>query len=428
MNRKYKILGLFICILFLFQCIQYEVFIKNNDNMENYEKIKEITFTSNRTDKENELKDLIKEYEKSHENVKINLELIGNAEEILARKISIGELSDVTLIPDMVQRNELDKYFIPIDDIGLNKYNMYNYNLGVGKDNKLYGISTSLFWNGVIYNKDIFKEAGINKVPETEEELWDACRKIQQIGIVPILINYKQPWIMSMWLDKIPALYNIDFKTNIVNNEYNILDKQSEVYRSLNLVRTIYNYGFCEDDLINLDWNECKMNLVNKKAAMIIWNSDFVNQLVDNGMKKEEIGIFPVPGTKQIIISGDYKIGISKSTKNIELSKDFLKFLFKDNRYAESINIVSGLKNSKENEMMMKQISSYHIPYVFEADYIDDDFGAKKNIEDIYYELNNRVGINYKFVQEYIVSNNIYIDEKNKLWKENNSRTKELLQ
>ncbi len=216
MNKWYKILGILIITLIC----QYSVSQKYMDenNAENKKSAETITFISNRVDKEKELKELIAEYESTHNNVKINLELIGNAEEILSRKLSIGELPDVTLIPEIIHKDNFSKYFIPIDDIGISKENMYNYELGVGDDGRLYGISTSLIWNGIIYNKEIFEEAGITKTPENEEELWEACSKIKNIGITPIVINYKQPWTMNMWLEKIPLLYNINYKENLIED------------------------------------------------------------------------------------------------------------------------------------------------------------------------------------------------------------------
>lgn len=59
----------------------------------NYEKDRKAKFSSrkyrfcsNRTDKSNELNELVDEFEKIYPNVHVNLELIGDVEEILEKK------------------------------------------------------------------------------------------------------------------------------------------------------------------------------------------------------------------------------------------------------------------------------------------------------------------------------------------------------
>ena len=66
----------------------------------------DITFVSNRTDKSTEIEELIKEFEEIHPNVNVSLELIGDAQSILQRKASIGELPDVTLVPSTISKDE----------------------------------------------------------------------------------------------------------------------------------------------------------------------------------------------------------------------------------------------------------------------------------------------------------------------------------
>lgn len=119
-----------------------------------------IRFVSNRTDKKTELESLINEFEEIYPKVKVELELIGDAEEILQRKATVGELPDITLVPGAIKVSEYNKYFIPLDDLGFNKDNIYNYASGIGSDGKLYNIDSSISWNGILYNKKFLKKQG----------------------------------------------------------------------------------------------------------------------------------------------------------------------------------------------------------------------------------------------------------------------------
>lgn len=53
------------------------------------------------------------------------------------------------------------------------------------RDGKLLGASAGNWVGGIVYNKTVFKKAGIEKEPETLQELADDMKKIKDIGILP---------------------------------------------------------------------------------------------------------------------------------------------------------------------------------------------------------------------------------------------------
>lgn len=404
-NRMPLIIILFIVIIFFIQFMFLGKLLKyDEDNNSEKELHGDITFVSNRTDKKKELNKIIEEFEKIHPNVNVNLELIGDAEEILERKASVGEMADVTLVPGVIERKEFYKYFLPIDDLGFNKEKIYDYSSGVGEDGNLYALTASQSWHGVIYNKKIFKDLGINKIPASEEEFFDVCRKIKSNGIVPVALNYRQSWIMSMWIDTIPYIYNINLEEGMLSSDRDILDSESPIYKGLNFAREIYSNGYCEDDPLNYEWRQCKEDMVNGKIAMTIWNSDFVYQLEDLGLDKDSIGMFTLPEAKVIRMIGDYKIGISKNTKYPEASKEFFKYLFEEDRYAKAINVMSNSKESLRTKESIEDLKKYNLPILFQENLISNKSDRENRTHVKYYNLKNRVGLDYKFVQSYITT------------------------
>ncbi|EMU55675.1 ABC transporter substrate-binding protein [Clostridium butyricum] len=362
-----------------------------------------IDFVSNRTDKSNELNELVDEFEKIYPNVHVNLELIGDVEEILERKAAVGDLPDVTLVPASINKREFSSYFLPIDDLGFNGDNMYDYVSGLGSDNLLYTMPTSSLWHGVIYNKEIFNNLGIDTYPKTEEEFFKVCSKIKNNGIVPIALNYRQSWMMNTWIDTIPYLYNVHMEDKLIGESKDVFSSDGEIYKSLNFVKKIYTSGYCESDIVNYDWAQCKEDIINGKTAMIIWNSDFINQLVDLGMDKNDLGMFPIPETNVINMIGDYRIGISKNTKYPEASKAFLKFLFEEDRYANAVDIMSSLRDSEENLKMIDELNKFNIPVVFQEN-IAAQNDEESKLHDKYTYLRKSIGLDYTFIQNYITS------------------------
>lgn len=136
---------------------------------------------------------------------------------------------------------------------------------------------------------------------------------------------------------------------------------------------------------------------------MIIWNSDFINQLVDLGMDKNDLGMFPIPETNVINMIGDYRMGISKNTKYPEASKVFLKFLFEEDRYANAVDIMSSLRDSEENLKMIDELNKFNIPVVFQEN-IAAQNDEESKLHDKYTYLRKSIGLDYTFIQNYITS------------------------
>ncbi|MCR1951121.1 ABC transporter substrate-binding protein [Clostridium sp. DSM 100503] len=387
---------------------------------ENKELAGEITFVSNRIDKKEELKTLISEFEEEHPKVKVNLELIGDAEEILQRRAMVQELPDVTLIPSAIKASEYSQFFFDLDDLGFTEDNIYNYSTGIGSDGKLYNLTTSISWNGIIYNKSVFKKLNINELPKTNEEFLNLCKAIKDNKIIPIALNYKQVWTMNTWIDVAPYLFDVKLEKNIILNNEDILSDNSGIFRALNFVRNIYQNNYCEDNLLNYEWEQSKVDIKNGKVAMIFWNSDFKYQLEDIGMNMDDIGMFPLPDSKYIKVYGDYKIGVAKNTKYPELSKAFLKFLFEEDRYANAVNILSPLKENLRNRDLIKELEAYNIPIDIHGDTIKNQTEEDRKIREWYETLRRLSGLDYSFVQEYITSSDIenLRDQMNNKWNE----------
>lgn len=424
-NTKIKtVIGLgilgFCVIIVLTKIIKSNSIMIFKDSASNKELEGTISFVSNRIDKSEELKLLIEEFEELYPKVNVNLELIGNPEEILQRRASVQELSDVTLVPASIKTSEYDKYFLKLDDLGFNSNNIYNYGLGLDNKGELYGLMTSVNWNGIIYNKKVFEELNIDVLPKTKEEFFDICEIIKENGITPIVLNYRESWRMSPWLEVVPYLFDEDLEDKVIKGNMNILDENSGMSKSLDFIRSIVQKGYCEEDLLNYQWNKSKTDMRDGKIAMLFLSSDFKYQLNDIGMDMEDIGMFPFPESDSIKVFGDYKIAISKNTKYPEVAKEFLKFLFEDSRYSNAVNILSPLKESEKSKSFFEEIEKFNIPIITYDGNEGTQVNDKENTHSKYDTLRRVIGLDYSFVQKYVIEDNLedIINETNKKWSE----------
>lgn len=90
------------------------------------------------------------------------------------------------------------------DELGYDR--MVNIGLNYARlaDGKLYCLNwennVEYFW----YHKDLFAQAGIEKTPDTFDELLEVCRKLKDTGISPIVTWGNEAWPLLRWMAFIP--------------------------------------------------------------------------------------------------------------------------------------------------------------------------------------------------------------------------------
>lgn len=63
-------------------------------------------------------------------------------------------------------------------------------------DGEIYGVPCELDGVGVIYNRTIFEEVGL-EIPTTLSEMEEVCQKLKDAGITPFAVGLKDSWTMN---------------------------------------------------------------------------------------------------------------------------------------------------------------------------------------------------------------------------------------
>ncbi len=61
---------------------------------------------------------------------------------------------------------------------------------------ELIGLPVNVETFSLIYNKDLFKQAGITELPKTQSELLAVCKQLEANGITPFSDGYKEWWVV----------------------------------------------------------------------------------------------------------------------------------------------------------------------------------------------------------------------------------------
>ncbi len=138
----------------------------------------------------------IDEYEKENPNVKIDIEIMqADYPTILKSKIASGDIPDVFCTTVGGELKAYEEYTADLTNEPLAAAMTDDVRKSVTYNGKVLGFPYKIDYNGIVYNKKLFADAGITELPMTVAQLEEACKKLQAKGITPFGNAYKEWWV-----------------------------------------------------------------------------------------------------------------------------------------------------------------------------------------------------------------------------------------
>lgn len=342
---------------------------------EDYKDIKaDIKILTHRTDlTDSVFKDYIKDFQELYPNVAIKYEGITNYADDVTTRLSTSDWGDICMIPTSISKSELGDYFVCYGDLDtLSKdYIMLS---DKAYDNKVYGIPSVGNAQGIVYNKKVFKDAGITELPKTPDTFLEALQKIKDnTDAIPLYTNFNAQWTMGAWDAYVGGTSNgdPDFMNDKVVHGKNPFSKNEDMTGPYAVYYVLYESvarGLVEDDPTTTDWEGSKGMINNGKIGTMVLGSWAVTQMQQAGEHADDIGYMPFPITvdgKQYASAGPdyaYGININSSKDNQIASMLYVKWLTEKSNYAYDqggIPIVQGsdypevLKDFQNTELIV---------------------------------------------------------------------------
>lgn len=292
----------------------------------------------------------ITDFEKKYPQVKVQYHYYEDYENAIQQRLPKGNYGDVLFIPGFVRASDYAKYFLPLGDyLALSK--KYNY-LESSKYSGLtvYGIPSSAYMAGILYNKDVFYQAGITDTPKSIDEFLTDLEYIKQrTNAIPFYTNYAATWALEFWeyFPYIEMTGNPDYKEIEFVNEKNPFLRGTTHYQVYNMLYDIVKEGLSESNPVMSNWVQSKSMLNQGKIGCMVIGSWAVSQVKEAGPNPDSVAFMPFPneinGRQYMTISTDYCYGINKNTKNPEAAKAFIDFMLDESGYAldhETLSLV----------------------------------------------------------------------------------------
>lgn len=297
-----------------------------------------------------EMQEYIDGFMKKYPGITVYYECVTDYEETMKTRFENGNYGDVLFIPSYFTSRDCAQYLTSLGNyIGLSK--KYNFMAtSIFANQTVYGVPSSAYLMGVIYNKEVFDRAGITELPRTIEEFIQALELIRErTDAVPFYTNYTSNWALQCWeqFAYIEMTGNADYKENIFPFEKDPFLKGSSHYEVYDLLYYIVNQGLCEEDPLSSSWDESKKMLNEGTAGCMICGSWAIDQVKDAGNNGQNIGFMPFPnqinGIQYATVFTDYCYGISRNCENKEAAKLFVEYMLDESGYAldhDTISIV----------------------------------------------------------------------------------------
>lgn len=316
-----------------------------------------IKVLTNRTDiVDTVYKGYAEQFMKLYPNITVEYEAVTDYEQALNLRLPTGDWGDICYIPTSVAKSEMSEYFSPLGDFTtLNE--IYNFLADKNYGGIQYGIPNGGTAGGVIYNKRIWKEAGIEKLPATPDEFLDCLQKIKDnTDAVPLYTNFAAGWPMGAWDQYIgvTATGDPDFMLGNLAHTKDPFAKKDDMSGPYAVYYTLYeavSRKLVEDDPASSDW-EASKGMINKgEIATMVLGSWAVEQCRGAGTTPEDVGYMPFPitvnGKRYASGDGNYSYAINnKATEENQIaSMVYLKWLLEESTMFEDEGTIPALKS-----------------------------------------------------------------------------------
>ena len=295
-----------------------------------------IEFFSQKKEMKSTLEEIISDFEKENPDIKVKLTNVPDAGTVLKTRIASNDIPDViNSYPQNADFQEWAKAGI-FEDLTGKEY-LGNLKEGSAEtyaiEDKVYSVPlTSNAW-GFFYNKDAFKELGL-ETPKTWAEFETLVAAIQKADKVPFAasINTADSWTLNGYHQLAWATVTGGYdgaEDALVRSPKGAIKTSNEDFKMVANQLDLLS-GTAQKNANGATYDDAVATFA-KGEALIFPNGLWALPAVKNQNPTFEIGTFAYPGLKEneelTVGAADLAVSISASSKNKEAAEKFVSYL-----------------------------------------------------------------------------------------------------
>ncbi|MDY7222666.1 ABC transporter substrate-binding protein [Halalkalibacterium halodurans] len=300
----------------------------------------DLTILIHRTDiVDTVFEDYKKQFQEIYPNVNIEFEAITDYQGQVNIRMNTQDYGDVLMIPDNIAAEDLAHFFEPLGSTE-EMLEQYLFADDTAYQGTTYGIPITVNANGILYNVDVFEEAGITEIPSSPDEFIEALTAVKEkTDAIPLYTNYAAEWPLNQWEpNRLAIAGDEQFVNHLVDTDAPFAEGEPH-YILYKIMYDAAHQGLIEDDPLTTDWESSKQMMADGEIATMVLGSWAIKQVQDFAADPTSIGYMPFPythedGTMYSVVGADFNIGINVHSDNKQAGRAWIDWFINESNYA----------------------------------------------------------------------------------------------
>ncbi|MGW0823090.1 ABC transporter substrate-binding protein [Streptomyces sp. NPDC002845] len=320
-----------------------------------------ITVLTHRTDlvQDGTMKKYAAEFNKTYPKVKVEFDALTDYEGEVKIRMNTENYGDVLMIPAVIKKNDYPKFFASLGTQA-ERSEKYHFTDFTTVDGKVYGQSPMGGLPGFLYNKKVWRDAGITDWPTTPAEFVEGLKAIKaRTDAVPYYTNFKDMWPLTHWTYMNGAV-SCDTGATDKLAEGNPWAEGADLRVADTLLYDIVRGGLVEKDPTTTNWEGSKPKLAKGEIATMWLGSWAITQFQaaakEAGTNPDDIGFMPFPaqvdGKFCAAMSPDYNQAVNVNSDHKEAARAWIDWFTDESGYAADNLTLSPVKGAPLPEVL----------------------------------------------------------------------------
>ncbi|WP_373301398.1 ABC transporter substrate-binding protein [Streptomyces djakartensis] len=314
-----------------------------------------ITVLTHRTDlvQDGTMKKYAAEFNETYPKVRVEFDGITDYEGEVKIRMNTENYGDVLMIPGVIEKKDYPRFFASLGSQAerSRKYRFTDYTTVEGK---VYGQSPLGAVPGFVYNKKVWREAGVTEWPKTPSEFLAALKRIKsRTDAVPYYTNFKDMWPLTQWT-QVNGSVSCDEQATTKLAEGDPWAEGADLRTADTLLYDIVRQGLVEKDPTTTNWEASKPKLAKGEIATMWLGSWAVIQMrgaaKQAGANPGDIGFMPFPaqknGTFCAVALPDYNQAVNIHSEHKAAARAWIDWFTDKSGYAADNLTLSPLKSA----------------------------------------------------------------------------------
>ncbi|MGP4059119.1 ABC transporter substrate-binding protein [Halobacillus sp. H74] len=288
-----------------------------------------------------QFEELVSKYEEENPDVNINVKTVGGGNDYgasLKTSFSSGEEPDIFNVGGPTDVDEYESYLADLSDTAAADAALEGTLTGVSRDDKVLGLPFNQEGYGLLYNKQVFEEAGINPDEITTfEALEEAVQTLDsqkdELGIdAPFAFPAKEKWVMG---NHLANAYLADEFNHSVMEAYEADTVEFAMGDQMKRFTDLQN-EYSVQPTLSLDYSQqVEENFSLGKVALIQQGNWVYNTIesMDPEFAQNNVGLLPIPvegyeGSIPVGVPNYWVVNKESDDEVVQASKDFLDWMY----------------------------------------------------------------------------------------------------